>query len=476
MAAVWLLLSLVWISQDHVVRDGDEQYVVELAHEVGARLGVGDLRVLVRPPASNYPPLYTHALGLWWLAAGGGQPGRLPVRAFGLVILLIAAWATARLARRGFAGAVTAMGPSPDQDFAEAVTFTLVLTLPLATGLARHFMIETAVAAAVALAVLAAARAGEAPSIARALILGLALGAGCLVKQTFPIYAALPVLFAARRQGRRWVITAVVAAGVAAPWYLSGMSEQLAYTTHSLSVGGGLRPTDPLFFYPVVLARTALGPVLLLALLGAVIWALRSPRGRRIALAAVWFFGGLLVLLVLGKKYPRLVAPITPAVALCVGIAVTHGKRWRWPAAGALLVLALSWLTWTSWTTMRPLPMVERVSRCDYQFWLRAPRPDDLGLAAVAEFVSEHPGRDVVVVDGPLIPSEVRTTLHWGHHLRWHLAFEGLPNAVYDQGETVQGPPPVVVQWEGTVGERVEVPSMGSYFTVSVSDDAPLSP
>jgi hypothetical protein len=475
-AVAWLILSLVWMAQDRVVRDGDEQYVVELAHEVGARLGVGDMRVFVRPPQSNYPPLYTHALGIWWFVTGGGQPSRLPVRALGLVILLIAAWATARLARRGIAGAVTSMGPSPDQDFAEAVTFVLVLALPLATGLARHFMLETAVVAAVAVTVLAAARAGEAPSHARAVVLGLALGAGCLVKQTFPIYAALPVLFAARRQGWRWGITVGIASVVAAPWYLAGMSEQLAYTSHSLSVDGGLQLTDPLFFYPVVLARTALGPILLLALLGAAVWAVRSPHRGRLALGAVWFVGGLLVLLVLGKKYPRLVVPITPAVALCVGIALAHARRWRWPAAGVLVGLALSWWVWTSWTTMTPLPMVERVSRCDYQFWLRAPRPDDLGLGAVADIVAHHPDRDVVVVDGPLIPSEVRTTLHWAHHLRWHLVFEGLPNAVYDQGEPTQGPPPLVIQWEGTAGERVEVPSMGSYFNVAVSDGASASP
>lgn len=464
---IWLVVSAVWLVQDRVVRDGDEQYVVEVAHSVADRLGEADLRVLAEPPESTYPPLYTQALGLWWFAAGGGQPGRPAVRAFGLLLLLVAAAATARLARRSFGG-VTAASTS-EQDWAEALTFAAVLCLPLATGLARHFMIEGGVVAAVAVSILLGARAGEAPSRSRALLLGLALGAGCLVKQTFPIYAAAPVLFAARRQRGLWAITVVAAAAVAAPWYLTGLTEQVAYTSHSLSVDGDLHPADPWIFYPIVLGRTALGPVLSLGLIGALVWAARSHHRGRLALGAVWFVGGLVVLMVLGKKYPRLVVPLTPAVALMVGVAVAHVRARLWPAAAVGVALALAWLGWASWTTMTPLPLVERVSRCDYQFWLRAPRPDDLGMAAVAEFVAGHPGRDVVVVNGPLIPSEVRTTLHWAHHLRWYLQFEGLDNPVIEAHgpAALAAPPAVVLEWGGGSGQRVEVPSMEAYFTLS---------
>ena len=464
----WMALSLTWLTEDRIVRDGDEQYIVETASQYADRLVQGDLRGFFGSKDPIYPPLYSAAVGVWWSLTGGGQPGRPAVRFFGILCLALAAWATGRLARRAFGSTAGSTTSPSDLDLAEAVTFALVLVLPLANGMSRHFMIEGALTAAVAVTVLCAARAGERPSYGRALILGLTLGAGCLLKQTYLLYALAPALFAARRQRWLWLLTLGVAALIASPWYLRGMGDQLAYASHSLAPGGDLRPTDPYVFYPVVLARRALGPVLAIALAAAAIWALRSPRRTRMALGAIWLLVDLLVLIVVSKKYPRLVVPITPAAALCVGVALAHAGRWRWAWSGGLVALSVAWLTWTSWNTLPALAMVERVSRCDHQYWLRAPQPDDLGLAEVAAFVQEHPDREVLVIGGPTIPPQVQTTLHWAHHLRWYLRFEGLTNLVYDDQEP---PPhelatPIVIEWGGSTGDVVDVPSLETYFTL----------
>ena len=467
-----MVLSLAWLTEDRIVRDGDEQYIVETASQFADRMAHGDVRGFFGAQDPIYPPLYSACVGVWWFLTGGGQPGRPAVRLFGILCLVLTAWASGRLARRAFGSTATSTTSPSEQDLAEAVTFALVLVLPLANGMSRHFMIEGALTAAVAVSILCAVRAGERPSFGRALVLGLALGAGCLLKQTYLLYALLPAVFAARHQRWLWLLTLGAAALIAAPWYLRGMGDQLAYASHSLAPGGDLRPMDPYVFYPVVLARTALGPILTIALIASTIWALRSPQRTRLALGAIWLAADLVVLLVVSKKYPRLVVPITPAVALCIGVALTHARTWRRVWAGALVTAAFLWLTWASWNTVEPPALVERVSRCDYQYWLRAPQPGDLGLAAVAAFVEEHPTRDVLVVGGPTIPPRVQTTLHWAHHLRWYLRFEGLTNVVHDDQEPppyeLQGP--IVIEWGGFTGEVVDVPLLGAHFSLSVPD------
>ena len=146
MALGWVILSLGWLANDRLVRDGDEEGHVGAAELFLGDLSRGDwLGFFERVWMGNmgeYPQAFTAGVGAWWWAVDGGLPGRPAVRAICLLSLLIASLATARLARR--------MVKPAQADSAELIAMGTVLLLPLANGLTRHFMPEGALIAAVA--------------------------------------------------------------------------------------------------------------------------------------------------------------------------------------------------------------------------------------------------------------------------------------------------------------------------------------
>ncbi len=250
LALVFVGVNASWLSQDRLVRDGDEEghvgaaelFLVDLAGPQPSRFVK---RALVED-MGDYPSLYPASVGLWWWAAGGGIPGRPGVRAVNLVWLLGAAGALWIITRQ--LGLKTG-----------AVAAVALLHLPLSAGLARHFMPEGALAATVTLAVAAACWQRARPTPARALLLGLVLGLGLLTKQTFPFYAAVPVLWAVR--WRRSLAWALVGGLVVLPWLVHNGAEQWAYATTSAGYRGEGGITAHGLYYPLALVGLALGPV-----------------------------------------------------------------------------------------------------------------------------------------------------------------------------------------------------------------------
>ncbi len=479
----WLALSLAWMAGDRLVEDGDEAGHVGAAELFDARLDRGEVAGFLddawRGDLGEYPPLVPAVVGLAWHLAGPGQPSRLPVRGVNLVGLLLAAWATGRLARELEAAApgesrVVARGRARR---AEAAAFAFVLALPLANGLSRHFMPEGWLVGAVAVAVLLAARAGSRPSAGRALALGLGLGAGLLVKQTFALLAALPVLWAGRRQGWRWLLTALAAGAVAGPWYARHLAEQAAYLGRSAAPEAPAPWAAVLAYYPAVTGWVGLGPVL--SLLAAAGWllALRRRRGgdpaaRAAALLGLaWFLGGLAVLTLVPKRYPRLMAPLAPGAALAFAAAFARLRAGPGLAAAGLLA-AFGWLGWASWHPVPPPGAVRALHARCIQTWLRPPVDDDLGIGAVVDAARAAPPGPVAVVDGPAIPCAVQTTHDWAWHLGPALRRAGGEREV----RTVADPADaagaaVVVDWrpEAAAGEVVAVPALGRVFRLRVA-------
>jgi len=230
---------------------------------------------------------------------GGGQPDRVAVQGICLISGLVCAWAVSRLVHR------------VDQR-AAGLAACLVLMMPLLNGLWRHFMPEGPLVAIVALSVLMAVRAAERPSWQRALQLGVVLGLGLLIKQTFLLCAFFPVLWAGRAQGRWWGLSACAVVLVAGPWYGRHLADQVAYTTASSGIDAAPSLGVVLAYYPLVLITLGLGVPLSVALIAG-LW---RNRGRTWVLPAIWLLGGLLLLVIVPKKYPRLIAPLLPAVAL----------------------------------------------------------------------------------------------------------------------------------------------------------------
>ncbi len=445
-ALVWLAASLLWLSHDHIVRDGDEEGHVGAAELLRIHLDGGELLTFVADThhgdLGEYPPLYPSLVAAWWWAVGHGQPGHWSVRMVNLFSLLLAAWATSETARRlhGATGTESTPALRPGAR-AATTTFALTLTLPLANGLSRHFMPEGLLVALVAVSVLAALHARDRRTPAAAALLGSVLGLGLLVKQTFAPLVLLPLLVAAWGLGWLWLVVALVCGAVAAPWYVAHLGDQSHYIGQSLEGGTPISAWASLLYYPATLVYPVAGPVALIAGIAGVIVALRTQgkrahRGTRIVFA--WLLG-LAVLTGIPKKYPRLAAPVAPALALAAGLGAASLRRRPMWAPVAATSAGAAVLTWASLTPPSSLPWVPRVEdRCPQQ-WLRPANSDDLGLSVLADLARIYPHASIAIDGAPELPCAVQTTHPYPHHVEPYLRREGLERAVYYEKDPSAG-------------------------------------
>lgn len=447
LVALFVVLNVVWLGEDRLVRDGDEEGHVGAAEMFVQDLREGNLHHFTQralwEDMGDYPSLYPAAVGAWWHLSGEGQPGAPPVRAVNLVFLLICAGSVA--------GTAALLGAREGA----LVGGAAVLFIPLSTGLSRHFMPEGALAAAVALAVLAAAWQRRRPDWLSAVLLGLALGIGFLTKQTVVLYAALPVLVLIKPS--RTLLALPAGALIALPWILGNMGEQLDYASQSAGYPGSL--SDHVLYYPQALWQPALGPVWL-GLLVAAGAAAGRPRGRApVLVALVWLVGGVVVLTLVPKKYDRLLVPLLPAVGLVIAAGVQARPRW------APLVLAgVGWTSWVSFSELSiagPSPRAEAFHPGCVQVWLRPPVPDDLGYPEVADFVRTASPGPVRVIDGPGIDCSVQTTHGWTYHLGPYLRREGLDREVIEDGRGM-----VTVDFSSGGPDAIEIPLLDAAFTL----------
>ena len=242
LAILWVLGSLWWLSEDQLLRDGDEEGHVGAAELMRLHLDGGNLRAFAwdtwRGDLGEYPPFYPALVGAWWWLGGSGLPGATPIRAVNLLGLMLAAWATAQLAGRLQQDLEDRSNARlPAETVASLTAFAVVLTLPLANGLARHFMPEGLLVGWVALSVWLAARAADRGDNASVFALGAALGVGMLIKQTFLPLAALPVVVAGMGLRSRWLGVLLLAASIAGPWYWAHLGDQTRYISSSVQAG-----------------------------------------------------------------------------------------------------------------------------------------------------------------------------------------------------------------------------------------------
>ena len=455
---LWTTLSLAWLSQDLLVRDGDEE-----GHVGGAELFLGDLNAgdwlgfcerLFVGPMGEYPQAFTAGVGAWWWAMGDGLPGSLNIRAICLVSLLATALATSRIARRLVHGS--------NAGRAEVFALIGVLCLPLGNGLTRHFMPEGALMAAVSISILAMFRLVERPTLSRAVQLGAVVGLGLMTKQTFVLAAALPLMWIARRLGRsawRKVLPAVLTAtAVAGPWVVSNLSNQVRYSAESIAGNGGGELFAHLGFYPLALLKSGLGPPLALAFLLSAFSLWRSTDRRALMPTLIWFIGGLLVLLLIPKKYPRLMAPLLPGAVLCIAAAMVKIQvNNRWIAVSA--ALAIPWIILTSLVEVPTHTRNPEVDRGCPQVWMRPPVASSLGLAEVAQALSARPEGDVLVIHDPEIPCSLQTTHNWSSHLGPYLRRMGTDRTVHIDPNR---PHRFVLSWTKEGGDiQVDLLSLG---------------
>jgi 4-amino-4-deoxy-L-arabinose transferase-like glycosyltransferase len=454
-AVLFLVLNLWWIQTDQLVRDGDEEGHVGAAelflqdYQQG-HFGTALHRGTVSDKMGDYPSLYPASVGTWWWAMGGGQPSRLPVRSFNLVFLILAAGAVFTMCGR------IKRGPA-------LLGAATVLFLPLSVGIARHFMPEGALAACVALAIAAAVRQRESPSRNSALLLGLALGAGFLTKQTFPLYVLAPLCYLLRPH--RSLFWAIPGLALAAPWAWNNLVAQGGYLTESAAYAGDASVLGHIGFYPTALVSLGLGPVWSVLLGAAIFIGWKSPCRRTFLLGLIWLFGGILLLSFVPKKYARLMVPLLPACGLIFAAAISAKPQFR-----HFLLLGVAWTTTASISPradLRPSQSLVEFEPGQIQSWFRAPDPRGLGFEALRPFAAQNPCVPLVVIDPPeLMPHQ--TTHAWDQHLGPWLRREGLDREVYTAKE--DAPPGVCILVDFSL-----VSSEGTSALVPLLDDQPFS-
>ena len=453
--AAWLVASWAWLRSDALLRDGDEEGHVGAAELFRADLLQGDVAGFVERlwvgPMGEYPQMFSAMVGGWWWLTGLGDPAHPVVRSICLVSLPVAALATGRIAARLHGGERARR--------VDAWVTLMVLTVPLANGLTRHFMPESLVMAVTAVAVLSALRWADYPSLGRSIQLGAVLGVGLMTKQTFFLAAALPVAWAVRERltSRPGMLAAVaaVATAIAAPWLAVNLGPQLAYAGASVAGHGSSVGLDHLAFYPRSVLWVGLGPVLT----AAAVWAFVRGRDKPgFAVAAIWLLGGLLVLMVIPKKYPRLMAPLLPAAVLLMAGA------WR-PGGRVWVGVASAAAAWTVWLSVDRVAIHRRSPGVDPgcpQEWIRPPGDSDVGLSRAAEALAKLGPGDVRVVADPAIPCAVQTTHDWSNHLGPLLRRRGQDRTVHRDAEQ---PHRFVLEW-GERGQGTEVPELNQSFTI----------
>lgn len=463
LAVVYLTGGLAWIGVEALPFDGDEAGHVGAAELLAAAWHEGRggeaLLTTLAGRMGVYPPLYAGLVGAWWALLGMGEPARLAVRGINLLGPLLAAVAVLRLARPLGTRAAVAGGAA-------------VLALPILGGLGRHFMLEGAVVGGVACAVLAVEAARARPRPWTFALAGLAVGLAFLIKQTAPLYL-LPVLVLRlpRRWSSLWIL--VAAACVVAPWVTLNLGQQLGYGSESAAGTPGIGLLAHLAFYPWSGFWVGIGPPLsVLAALGFVAGLRRlDAEQRQLWICSLaWLLGSVLLLVLVPRKYPRLLAPALPAVGLLVALAFCRwGRGWR----GLLLAFALlAGLAWTAWGSLAslPVPATARVldDRCP-QVWLRPPVADDLGMERVLQAVRLTRPGPIAVLGTVEIPCALQTTHDWSEHLGPRLRAAGVDRELIHEPEDLDRAV-LVVSWEGPVpqwrGESVPVPLLEGSFWI----------
>ena len=464
----WTALQVTWLQLDDRIVEGDVMGNVGAAELFRVdRWTLSIPAVLARSyfeDFGEYPALFPALTGIALAAVGvtdldGDAPSLV-----GLIWSWLALFATWVL------GLVLA-GPR-----VAWLGAALLMLSPLWTGMQRYLLLENGVCAmvcsATALTVLALRSEGRGQgrrAWALWIVAGLAAGAALLIKQTAALALApialagiLGVLHPAWRRADpgdasrglarvRVLGGPVVAFSVclllAAPWYFRQVGSHDGYLLRSMQANpDAVGPLHQLLYYPLVLLQLPYAP---LALVGLAVLALLARRaGIESPRAAPWYGGwstqklllvavlaGVLILALLPKKYPRLLVPLLPLIAIWLACSVDRWSSglYRHLALALLAVslLASSFALGPLSTLAGPtrLGLVDVDERC-FQSWIEAPLRGGMDWPALLAAMEEAGGAGQPYRVGadlwPAPPCSHQTTHDLGQHLRVRVRRSGL--------------------------------------------------
>ncbi|MFY9608185.1 MAG: phospholipid carrier-dependent glycosyltransferase [Blastocatellia bacterium] len=334
---IFIVLSsstVVWTISDRTPPPWDPADHISAAYDYYSLLARLELRGFAREifaAPHYYAPMVHLTSAIVFLAFGASRLTGIAVNLISLAWLM---WALSYMAR-------TLYGQNHNERVSAAHSTEsspqIALTvLPALVCACYHFsawlmhdaFLDFPLIAAVAVSFALLIRAGDFKDRRAALLFGISVGIGLLVKQTFAFFFVLPVFYVALRvlfgRDRRAIanlaLAAVAGGAIAAVWYAPHFRDVIAvyHQNRQAALDEGEAPVytfDSNFFYVHALISMQMQLPLGLLFLGGVLYSLVRCR-RESTLLYLWLLSGIVVFALVANKDVRYTVPVLPAAAL----------------------------------------------------------------------------------------------------------------------------------------------------------------
>jgi hypothetical protein len=352
--------NIIWISRNRAPMFWDPADYLALSQKYQIHLqqdGLDGLRqAYVNLDKTRAPLLPVLALPFYKIF-GNELAAAMCVNYLAIVVLCLSIYGIGSLIRDRWLGLIAAY---------------LTMLTPALFGLSRTFFVEFPMAAAIAATIYFCLRAHKLPFYASVPLIAISAAATMLLKVSFPIFIALPILFIILWQLFRAVVEGskaplaafvktlggvVIALVIASTWYLPNLNYWLNFMMQNVAGARGAMYGAPAVDYLVEEARMTFLSYHILALifllvLSVIAWTIRRSGvkaveredTRIIAIVAVaaWFIGALYVCLTAADKDVRILFPALPALAILITMGYrAMAQSWRFVPATALLLFPL---------------------------------------------------------------------------------------------------------------------------------------
>jgi hypothetical protein len=220
-------------------------------------------------------------------------------------------------------GAVCAIGKHLWTPRAALIAVYVTGTMPLLYGLSRWYMVEYPLAAAVAVAIWLLMASRDLEDRRSVILFGITCGFGLLLKISFPLFVALPfaqALWKSRHRAEALLTAAIPCLLLALPWYVVNGRRTIQNAIQDGYGDSAIIPAaDTLLYLQRVVHDGISVYYAALALLAAVVVAVRKPRALTSLMPVLVWAAPFVVFLSGGNKDIRYVAPLLPAFALGLG-------------------------------------------------------------------------------------------------------------------------------------------------------------
>jgi hypothetical protein len=460
---VHLLVAIAWLSLDEGLADGDELGVlgaVELfwgrTHADGAAAALWSSYT---EDFGEYPALYYAKTGIAMAWVGitdlDGDGPALVGLSWGLLALLATAWLAIESAQRD---------GHTDPWLAGGLAAALLAASPLWAGTQRHLLLENGLCGLVALTAAALLASWRTKAWAMTALAGIAGAAALLTKQTAALsLIPLGIVLAAiawreRRRSDlvRLAVAALVAGVIAGPWLIRRFAADTAY----LGDAAAANPDSVGFLhqaliYPLALAQQALPPAIWLCVLAVIVLRVGPPAPSSWRAPAMIVALGVLVLLPIPKKYPRLLLGLLPFGAVALALVLSYARsRARTALLGVMLGSLLLWSLGSA-RLLGPteVGLVNLDERCA-QRWVGTPSRPGIPWAPLIAAANGAGGASyrIGAIAWPAPPCAYQTSHDLGEHLRIRMRRAGSEADVQAGASFVQadgwgaaGPPDVLL-------------------------------